>query len=78
MCARYTIRTPAELLAARFGLDQVPDLRPRYNVAPSQPVPVVGVKAGGRGRRLIVATSGPLVGPPAGRLWLRRAASVAA
>jgi len=52
MCARYTIRTPADLLAARFGLDQVPDLRPRYNVAPSQPVPVVGVKAGGQGRGL--------------------------
>jgi putative SOS response-associated peptidase YedK len=52
MCARYTIRTPADVLAVRFGLDQVPDLRPRYNVAPTQSVPVIGVKAGGRGRGL--------------------------
>jgi putative SOS response-associated peptidase YedK len=48
MCARYTIQTPADLLATRFGLPQVPDLRPRFNVAPSQLVPVVGSKPDGR------------------------------
>jgi putative SOS response-associated peptidase YedK len=48
MCARYTIRTPADLLAARFGLPQMPDLRPRFNVAPSQLVPVIGAKPDGR------------------------------
>jgi putative SOS response-associated peptidase YedK len=48
MWARYTFRTPADLLAARFGLPQVPDLRPRFNVAPSQLVPVVGAKPDGR------------------------------
>jgi putative SOS response-associated peptidase YedK len=52
MCARYTLRTPADLLAERFGLGQVPDLRPRYNMAPSQSVPVIGTKAGGHGRGL--------------------------
>ena len=52
MCARYTIRTPADQLAARFGLPQVPDLRPRYNVSPTQSVPVIGTKAGGLGRGL--------------------------
>jgi hypothetical protein len=31
MCARYTLRSPADLLAARFGL-----LQPRFNIAPSQ------------------------------------------
>jgi putative SOS response-associated peptidase YedK len=53
MCARYTIRTPADLLAARFGLPAVPDLRPRFNVAPSQQIPVIGSKPdGGRGLAL--------------------------
>jgi putative SOS response-associated peptidase YedK len=48
MCARYTIRTPADLLAARFGLPSVPDLRPRFNVSPTQAVPVIGAKPDGR------------------------------
>ena len=52
MCARFTIRTPADLLAERFGLLQVPDLRQRYNVSPTQTIPVIGTKAGGQGRGL--------------------------
>jgi putative SOS response-associated peptidase YedK len=52
MCARYTIRTPADLLAARFGLPQVPDLRPRFNISPAQAIPVIGTRAGGHGRGL--------------------------
>ena len=52
MCARFTIHTPADLLAERFGLLQVPDLRPRYNVSPTQAIPVIGAKAGGQGRGL--------------------------
>lgn len=52
MCARYTLHTPADLLAERFGLNQVPDLRPRYNVSPTQAVPVIGTKVGGHGRGL--------------------------
>jgi putative SOS response-associated peptidase YedK len=52
MCARYTIRTPDDFLAVRFGLPQVPDLRPRYNVSPTQVIPVIGTKTGGQGRGL--------------------------
>jgi putative SOS response-associated peptidase YedK len=48
MCARFTLRTPPDLLAARFGLPQVPDLRPRYNVSPTQLVAVIGAKPDGR------------------------------
>jgi putative SOS response-associated peptidase YedK len=48
MCARFTIYTPADQLAERFGLVQVPTLTPRYNVAPSQLVPVIGAKPDGR------------------------------
>ena len=38
----------------RFGLIQVPDLRARYNVSPTQPIPVIGTKAGGQGRGLVL------------------------
>jgi putative SOS response-associated peptidase YedK len=47
MCARYTLRSPADLLAARFGLPQAVDLKARFNIAPSQLIPVIGAKAGG-------------------------------
>jgi putative SOS response-associated peptidase YedK len=51
MCGRYTLATPVEELAEEFGLvGPLPDLRPSYNVAPTQEVAVV--RAGGEGRRL--------------------------
>src|SRR5437763_1762630 len=46
MCARYTLRSPADLLAVRFGLPQAANLKPRFNVAPSQLIPVIGANAG--------------------------------
>lgn len=41
MCGRYTLKTPAEVLAQLLRLPALPGLRPRYNIAPSQPVLVV-------------------------------------
>ncbi len=41
MCGRFTLTTPAAEWAALFGLDPVPDLEPRYNIAPTQPVATV-------------------------------------
>ena len=38
MCGRFTLRTPAQQLAELFQLSEVPDLPPRYNIAPSQDV----------------------------------------
>src|SRR4029078_4642158 len=52
MCARFTLRSRAGLLAVRFSLPQPPDLRPRFNIAPSQHIPVIGTKARGNGRGL--------------------------
>jgi putative SOS response-associated peptidase YedK len=52
MCARYTITTPPEIIAAAFGLLAVPNLDPRYNAAPSQVIPVVGLKPDGKTRGL--------------------------
>ncbi len=41
MCGRFTLRAPASVIAEQFALFEVPPFAPRFNVAPSQPVPVV-------------------------------------
>jgi putative SOS response-associated peptidase YedK len=41
MCGRFTLRAPASVLAEQFALFEVPPFTPRFNIAPSQPVPVV-------------------------------------
>jgi putative SOS response-associated peptidase YedK len=41
MCGRFTLATAPEVLAEHFDLDEIPDLRPRYNIAPTQNVPAV-------------------------------------
>src|SRR5262249_38277903 len=51
MCGRFLMMTSGPVLAARFDLSSFPELRPRYNVAPSQQVPVVRLGADG-GRQL--------------------------
>jgi putative SOS response-associated peptidase YedK len=51
MCARYiafTEHVNPVLVANLFGLVEVPSVTPRFNVAPSQMVPVVGAKPHGR------------------------------
>jgi putative SOS response-associated peptidase YedK len=56
MCGRYTETAALEELAERFGITltqaEVEELRPSYNVAPSQPVPIVVSIDGGRALRL--------------------------
>ncbi|MCC6579495.1 MAG: SOS response-associated peptidase [Phycisphaeraceae bacterium] len=42
MCGRYTLVSDLNRLIREFGITgQMPRLEPRYNIAPSQPVPVV-------------------------------------
>ncbi|MGH0038457.1 MAG: SOS response-associated peptidase [Myxococcota bacterium] len=48
MCGRFTLSSSAEDVAREFALAEVPDLRPRYNVAPGQSVPVVRADESGR------------------------------
>ena len=43
MCGRYSLKTPADILAKHFQLAQVPPGKPRYNIAPSQLVVTVKV-----------------------------------
>ncbi len=54
MCGRYSLSAPGDVIAEVFALAAVPDLRPRWNIAPTQEVPVVRApQAGeGAGRRL--------------------------
>ena len=48
MCGRYELHTHPAAMALAFGLPIFPDLPPRYNVAPSQTLPVVRVDGGGK------------------------------
>ena len=60
MCGRYTSTAPFDELALRFGIAVEPDgkeeLSARYNVSPSQQVPIVVAFNGGR--RLVMARWG--------------------
>src|SRR3974390_2654974 len=46
MCARYVITSPADAVRALFGYAERPNFPPRYNVAPTQPIPIVRLEAG--------------------------------
>ena len=51
MCGRFNQTASGDEVAEAFGLDETPGLEPRYNIAPTQPIAVVGVqpKTGRRG-----------------------------
>ena len=48
MCGRYELSSHPTAIALAFGLAHPPDLRPRYNIAPTQQVPIVRVDQAGR------------------------------
>lgn len=48
MCGRYVITSPATAIRTLFGYDERPDFPQRYNVAPTQPIPVVRLVDGKR------------------------------
>ena len=52
MCGRYAFFSPAEAVRRVFGVDDVPELEPRYNVAPTQDV--AAIRAGTEGARAFV------------------------
>ena len=41
MCGRYAITLPPETYRELYGYSEQPNFPPRYNVAPTQPVPIV-------------------------------------
>jgi putative SOS response-associated peptidase YedK len=53
MCGRFVITSPPAALREIFGYPDQPNFSPRYNIAPTQPVPVVIVENGARHFRLM-------------------------
>jgi len=50
MCGRFTLHTPDAQIREAFHLPDIPDieLKPRYNIAPSQDIPIIRDAATGR------------------------------
>lgn len=48
MCGRYALTVPPEAVRALLGYTDQPNFPPRYNIAPTQPVPVVTMANGVR------------------------------
>ena len=46
MCGRYSITTAPEAMRQLFGYPEQPNFPPRYNIAPTQPVPIVRLEQG--------------------------------
>ena len=53
MCGRFVITSAPAALRQLFGYVEQPNFPPRYNVAPTQPIPVVLVENGARHFRLM-------------------------
>lgn len=49
MCGRFLLSDPETVIRELFGVDPPPGLRPRYNIAPSQEVPILRRTGPGRG-----------------------------
>ncbi len=49
MCGRYAITLPPEAVRSYFAYVERPNFPPRYNIAPTQPVPVVVARKTGEG-----------------------------
>ena len=53
MCGRYVITSSPQALRALFAYREEPDFPPRYNIAPTQPIPVVRLVDGKRSFALV-------------------------
>jgi putative SOS response-associated peptidase YedK len=64
MCGRFAITSPPEAVRAFFGYAEHPNFPPRYNIAPTQPIPIVFARreAGATARRFQLARWGFLPG----------------
>ena len=64
MCGRYAITLPPEAVRAYFAYDETPNFPPRFNIAPTQPIPIVLADplSGGAGRHFRLVRWGFLPG----------------
>lgn len=53
MCGRFVITSPPAAIRQAFGYAEQPNFPPRFNIAPTQPVPVVILDQGARHFRLM-------------------------
>jgi putative SOS response-associated peptidase YedK len=53
MCGRYVVKTPIKTIARMHRVFDTPLFESRYNVAPTQTVPIVRAKNGGRELALV-------------------------
>jgi len=70
MCGRFTLATPAKVLAELLGLGEMPQLAPRYNIAPTQELAAVGRRDAQHPRRLALLKWGFRPGGPSGTLLI--------
>jgi putative SOS response-associated peptidase YedK len=52
MCGRFTLRSSASAIAEQFALFEAPNFTARFNIAPSQPVPVIRMQGAAAHREL--------------------------
>jgi putative SOS response-associated peptidase YedK len=64
MCGRFAITLPPEAVRAFFAYVEQPNFPPRYNIAPTQPIPIVFARAhtGGAERHFLLVRWGFLPG----------------
>jgi putative SOS response-associated peptidase YedK len=65
MCGRYSLTSPPEAIRRLFGYAETPNFPPRYNIAPTQPIPIVIAARGEDGapvRHFLLARWGFLPG----------------
>lgn len=63
MCGRYTLKAGGQELADQFGLGHTPELTPRYNIAPTQQIPVLLEDSAGGGQRRLEMMRWGLIPP---------------
>jgi putative SOS response-associated peptidase YedK len=61
MCGRFTLTDPEQDLAIQFNLPEIPDMQPRYNIAPTQPVAAVRVAQPATAGDAVSAKDGAMV-----------------
>lgn len=53
MCGRFLVTSPVDALAGLFGFENLPNLAPRWNLAPTQQAPVVRPTETGRALHML-------------------------
>ena len=60
MCGRCVFTSPLEAIEQMFKFDQMANLAPNYNVAPTHEMPIIGRRMGDRRNELMLARWGPI------------------